>query len=185
MSTLSPEQPHEAWRPAPGFDGWYEVSNLGRVRSWRRTGAPEVRRATPRLLRGTFTELGYHLVKLTHPVFGVMDVGAHQLVLAAFVSARPALMVVDHINSTPSDNRVENLRWVTAAENLRHAVSQGRVRGRVGPRSFSPLDEEKVRTIRRQRADGASLKTLMNHFGVSMTTISKIVHGLIWREVQP
>ncbi len=173
----------EEWRVIPGFDGWYEASNVGQVRSWKCTGVVGVRRSRPRILSGRYTELGYLLVKLTHPVFGAMDVGAHQLVLAAFVGPRPLRGVCDHINATPSDNRVENLRWVSTVENIRHAAELGRIRGRVGPRGFSTLDAEKVRAMRRRRTEGAALKTLCVEFGVSMTTVSKVVNGLIWREV--
>jgi len=175
----------EEWRVVPGFDGWYEVSDHGDIRSWRLTAQREARRRIPRGLRGRHTELGYHLVKVTHPVFGAMDVGVHQMVLAAFVGARPEGMVCDHINADPSDNRVENLRWVTAAENQRHAVALGRITGRTGPRSFSPLDEVKVRAMRSRRAAGASLKALAADYCVSPTTVSKVVNGLIWRDVQP
>ena len=174
----------EEWRVVPGFDGWYEVSSLGRVRSWRLTARREARRTRPRMLRGQYTDLGYHLVKLTHPVFGVMYVGVHQMVLAAFVCARPERLVCDHINANPSDNRVENLRWVTTVANQHHAVALGHVTGRVGPRSFSPLDETKVREMRRRRNDGESLKALATDFNVSTTTVSKVVNNLIWREVQ-
>jgi hypothetical protein len=173
----------EEWRVVPGFDGWYEASPDGRVRSWKCTGVVGVRRSKPRILKGRYTELGYCLVKLTHPVFGAMDVGVHQIVLAAFVGARPLRGICDHINADPSDNRVDNLRWVTAAENLRHAAELGRIHGRTGPRGFSVLDPEKVRAMRRRRAEGAALKTLGAEFGVSMTTVSKVVNGLIWREV--
>jgi hypothetical protein len=139
----------EEWRVVPGFDGWYEASPDGRVRSWKCTGVVGARRSTPRLLHGLHTELGYHLVKLTHPVFGAMDVGVHQLVLAAFVGPRPLYAVCDHINANPSDNRVDNLRWVSAAENVQHAATFGHFSKRRGPRSHSRLDESKVLDGRR------------------------------------
>ncbi len=173
----------EEWRVVPGFDGWYEASPDGRVRSWKCTGVVGVRRAKPRILKGRYTELGYCLVKLTHPVFGAMDVGVHQLVLAAFVEPRPLYAVCDHINATPSDNRVENLRWLTAADNLRYAAALGRLCKRKGPRSHSLIDMEKAREIRARRAGGAALKALAQEFSVSVTAVSQIVNNLKWREV--
>jgi hypothetical protein len=173
----------EHWATIPGFDGWYEVSDRGRVRSWRHTGEADRRRASPRVLRGIFTELCYHVVKLTHPVFGPLNVGVHQLVLAAFIGPRPHLAVCDHINATPSDNRVANLRWITAAENVRHAANLGHLVGRHGPRASSPLDEARVRELRALRAGGASLKALAATFDVSTATVSRVVNGVLWKEV--
>jgi DNA-binding MurR/RpiR family transcriptional regulator len=122
-------------------------------------------------------------VKLTHPVFGAMNVGAHQVVLAAFRGPRPLHGVCDHINANPSDNRVENLRWVTQAVNVRHAAALGRLSKRTGPRSFSRLDEDQIRAIRRARGDGATLDLLAKQFGVSTATISRAVNCQTWREV--
>ena len=179
----------EEWREVPGFDRWYDVSNLGNVRSWRDRQHAGVRRREPRALSGRHTDLGYHEVRITHPVFGDMNALVHQLVLAAFVAHRPRRKVCDHINSTPSDNRVENLRWVSQAKNTQHAAAEGHLRGRwttrLGPRSFSPLNEDKVREIRRRRREGALLRELAKEFNASMTTVSQVANGLIWRDVTP
>ncbi|QVW70525.1 NUMOD4 motif-containing HNH endonuclease [Myxococcus xanthus] len=184
MSTSSLSPHDEEWRPVPGFDGWYEVSNLGRVRSWRTRAKLCCRADSPRVVPGRDRK-GYRAVKLTHPVLGKIAVGVHHLVLAAFVGPRPHGLICDHINANRSDNRSENLRWVTAPENIRHAAALGRMDGRPGARSHSPLTESDVRKIRRLRFTGERLKSLAVQFGVSLTTVSTIGRGRTWKEVQP
>ena len=169
----------EEWRVVPGFDGWYEVSNVGAVRSWRTPAKLNVRRESPRALVGGRDGKGYWCVKLTHPVLGKLIVFVHQLVLAAFEGPRGPGMICDHRNADRGDNAVGNLRWVTATENVRHAARSGRM----GPWAHSRLNPDRVREIRRQRADGVSLRTLADRFGVSASSISRVALGRGWREV--
>lgn len=175
--------PHEEWRLVPGFDGWYEASSLGLVRSWRTRAKLCTRANEPRVLPARDAGHGYRHVKLTHPVLGKVSVAVHHAVLAAFGRQRPHGMVADHINADRSDNRVENLRWVTSAENVAHAASLGRMDGRPGARSQSTLDEDAVREIRRLRAEGLKLTNIAKRFGVSDATISRIALGRSWSEV--
>ena len=112
---LSPEA--EAWRPIPGYDGGYEVSTLGRVRSLKGRSVTIVRQSTSRQ--------GYRAVSLCHK--GVArSRRVHHLVLEAFVSARPEGMWGCHANDVPNDNRLENLRWATPAENDLDKLLNGR-----------------------------------------------------------
>lgn len=118
----------ERWVPVVGYEGLYEVSDAGRVRSLDRV----VRRAVGgaeyvqpgRVLRPGTHRQGYMLVclrgkqgKRTHKV--------HRLVLIAFGGDRPGLKV-RHRNDIPGDNRLENLTWGTQADNMNDAVRNGR-----------------------------------------------------------
>lgn len=100
----------EEWRDVVGYEGLYQVSNTGKVRSmnYRRSGAA-------RDLVQTLTN-GYPIVCLSasgkqknHTV--------HTLVAAAFLGNRPDGYEVNHINAVKNDNRIENLEYVTPSEN--------------------------------------------------------------------
>ena len=107
----------EIWKDIKGYEGKYQVSNLGNVRSlnWRNTG-------TVRNLYLKPQNEGYLLVELankgkTH-TFSV-----HRLVANHFVSGYREGMVVNHLNEVKTDNRAENLEWCTHRENCTYGTS--------------------------------------------------------------
>ena len=102
----------EVWKPVVGFEGKYEVSNMGRVRSLI---------GGSRVLRQQRLHSGYTEVILVGNHRRV-----HRLVLEAFVGPRPDGYQCDHINTVRDDNRIENLRWVTASANQRNPITRGR-----------------------------------------------------------
>lgn len=120
-------QHSEEWRPVPGWDG-YEVSNHGRVRSWKKCRArPD--EALPRVLAAHPLPRGYLTLRLK-------DRGrrrsayVHRLVLEAFVGACPAGQECRHLNGDPEDNHLENLAWGTPAQNGQDRERHGsQVRG--------------------------------------------------------
>lgn len=99
----------ESWRDIPGSDGRYQVSDLGRVRS--------MRLLTPCPATGT----GYLAVTLT----GQVRVAVHVLVASAFLGPRPQGMEVNHIDCNRTNNRPDNLEYVTPSENVRHSFRSG------------------------------------------------------------
>ena len=113
----------EKWLPVVGWEGLYEVSDLGRVRSLDRLDARGNRRTGKLLAQSTLT-CGHRLVKLCrlglHTTFQV-----HRLMLTAFVGACPPGMEACHRNDVPDDNRLVNLRWGTRSENQRDSVRNG------------------------------------------------------------
>ena len=112
----------EIWLHIPGYDGYYEVSNLGRVRSVDRLIANSLGRTRwypGRILKEFHPRQpwSYPMVIVgRRPHQKVMKV--HSLVLAAFVGPRPEGMVTRHLNGDSTDNRLENLRYGTPSENM-------------------------------------------------------------------
>ena len=103
----------EEWRPVPGYDGYYEVSNQGRVRSGKGLMKP-------------WPVNGYgHLSVDFRRVKPYRKFQVHRLVLETFVGPCPEGMECLHKNGDPSDNRLENLRWGTSSENALDTVRHG------------------------------------------------------------
>lgn len=124
------------WMPIPGFEGQYEASDTGLIRSLDRyvttrrrahktgdemTEYQSLRKG--RILKpGTLKPSGHLHVVLA----GRFDRTVHTLVLEAFVGPCPPGMMARHLNDNPTDNQLENLCWGTRRENSYDAVKNGR-----------------------------------------------------------
>lgn len=108
----------ETWRPVVGYEGQYEVSDQGRVRSldrflvysWR--GKPCERFYPGKMLSLQVGSNGY-----PHVMLRGVTTNVHRIVTAAFYGPRPDGLVCCHNNGDPTDNRLENLRYDTQSEN--------------------------------------------------------------------
>lgn len=117
----------ERWLPIPGYEGYYEVSDAGRVRGINRkilcrNGV--VKNLRGRKIHGWHDELGYHCVMLRAPGKD-RQWKVHQLVALAFIGPRPEGMDTCHTNDDRSDNRAANLRYDTHSENAKDHVRAG------------------------------------------------------------
>ena len=102
----------EIWKDIPDYEGLYQVSSLGRVRSIRYNKTQTLK---------VYDDLrGYLSIKL-HNNKKIKNYKIHQLVAMAFLGHKPCgyKLVIDHINDNPSDNRVENLQLIEQRENCR------------------------------------------------------------------
>lgn len=117
----------ERWLPVAGFEGAYEVSDQGRVRSLDRfvrlvaQGVETQRRVHSRVLKPGASRSGHLSVAIGRGNSRLV----HQLVLEAFVGPRPAGHECLHDNHVPSDNRLTNLHYGTRSENVKMDYEAG------------------------------------------------------------
>jgi len=102
----------EQWRPIPGFEGLYEASNLGRVRSPRT------------ILKQRLSNKGYPVVELSKDGRSRESL-VHRQVLSAFQGGPPPGNECRHLNGIPTDNRIENLAWGSRSENTVDQIAHG------------------------------------------------------------
>ena len=112
----------EIWKDIPEYEGLYQVSNLGRVKSLPKEwtiGNTAIRRHSGMILKAGSKKGGYLMVNLCKNS-KCKQFWIHQLVAVIFLNHTPCglKLVVDHINDNPSDNRVENLQIVTHRYNI-------------------------------------------------------------------
>lgn len=168
----------EEWRDVAGYIG-YQVSNLGRVKSLARSvyhsggdlTIPVRILASNKEPSGT----GYHYVFLSQDG-RPKRFRVHTLVLTAFRGPAQG-RICRHLDSNPSNNRLENLQWGTHAENMADEYNNGH-----GPIRHFKLGEDDIRRIRRLR-NKMRLRVLAGDFGVSVTTIRNIQIGKTWGHI--
>lgn len=173
-------QQRERWLPVPGYEGFYEVSDMGRVRSVDRIDSRNHFRAAQemkqslidgRYLRVTLTRGGKEKTRKVH-----------QLVLEAFVGPRPCGMEGCHNNGIATDCRLPNLRWDTKKGNADDRRKHGTLR--YGNEHYAAkLSETQVREIYARRCAGESCGSLAREFGVSPQLISRIGKREIWKHL--
>lgn len=119
---------NEQWRDIAGYEGLYQVSNIGRVRSLDHV--VKTKRGKDMLVKGKDKSLlnrkGYMFVLLRNRRVQQMC-AVHRLVATAFIPNLDNKPEVNHIDANKSNNCVNNLEWVTGEENMRHAYDNGLV----------------------------------------------------------
>lgn len=160
-------QLQEKWRPVGGYEGLYEVSNLGNVRSLRAGG--------PRPVSRWFNEDGYPKVHLSNGRKQA-NLLVHRLVAKAFFGEKENVLhnEVAHLDGDRANARSDNLKWVSKVENHSHKRLHGTHR-----LSHSILSMG-VATLIRQR-DGTA-KELGRRYGVSAHAVYDIWQGKSWSE---
>jgi hypothetical protein len=176
----------EIWLPIKGYEGSYEVSNLGRVRSL--DGMVTAGHGSCRLRKGRILkprnvgnkETQYFAIQFP----GVGNKRIHRLVASAFIPNPDAKEQVNHKDGNKKNNCVENLEWVTAAENQAHAFATGlKVMPKGVEHYCAKLTPELVRKVRFLKKLGYSQVAIGKEVGVSQGYVWKIVSGKTWKHI--
>ena len=168
----------EQWRPVPGYEGLYEVSDLGRVKSVNRLcegGKGYLARFPGKLLKPqTCLRGGYLEVSLSkdgkrkHRTI-------HSLVAEAFLGARPEKYDVMHLDGNRKNNTLSNLRYGSRADNLHQTYEYG------GAQAAGKLTADDVHDIRKRLSTGSSPSDLAKEYGVNSAAIYHIRNGTTFK----
>lgn len=173
----------EFWKPVPGWEDRYLVSDAGRVKSLCHRGKP---RKVAALLSPAESSTGYHSVTFCRD--GVMTRKmVHRLVLEAFTGPCPDKHECGHLNGNPRHNYLANLKWITRKENAEHRDKHGQT-SRGEDRPLSVFTESEVRAMRMMMGCGFRKSKLVNlvveHKGCDPTVVRDILAFRTWRHVQ-
>lgn len=177
-SLTQPQLTIEEWRDIAGYEGIYQVSNLGNVRSIKSsTHAGIIRKPDRGWGDYPVVTLILKSVRKRHYI--------HALVCAAFHGPRPPGHNVNHKDANRQNNHADNLEWVTQSENVRHAISLLNLSGPQGERNGqASLKESDVHEIRALYATGNfTQKEIGKMFGVTRVAISAILIGRTWSHI--
>lgn len=167
----------EIWLPIAGFEGYYEVSNMGRVRSLDREicNGKGTRLRKGRILKYGDQNSGYLFAPLWKDNKGSCPL-VHRLVAIAFLPNPENKAFVNHKDGNKQNNLLSNLEWMTHKENHQHAVGLGLMNQGVNHYACK-LTYEDVIAIRRLSIRGIKNVELAKIFNVSPTTTCGIVKG--------
>lgn len=162
----------EDWRDIPGYEGHYQISDLGRIKSLQRWDSLG-RIVKERFLNQRKEKNGYIRIYLYDG--GGMKTRqrylVHRLIAQIFIGPCPKGYQVNHKNSCRYDNRAGNLEYVIHAENIRLG-------------KLAKLSKEDVRKIRKLLNHGITQRAIAKKYSVDASTISGIVIGRTWAGIE-
>lgn len=165
----------EIWKDIEGYNGNYQVSNLGNVRSMPRNGTVKY----PKMLKQKIQWNGRMSVSLNNKYRIRQSKSVHRIVAFAFIPNPENKPCINHIDGNPKNNSVENLEWCTHTENMKHAFATGLHSLKGDRHNNRKLDSEKVKLIRYLNGK-LSHADIAYCFGVCRPTITMILNNQIW-----
>ena len=160
----------EIWKDVPGYEGLYQVSSFGRVRSLDRMvwGGKAYYFKEGQIQKLQNNGNGYMYKQLKHEGTG-KNFYIHRLVMMTFVGDRPKNMVICHIDGDKTNNRLDNLRYDTYSENnidqFRHSDKRGK------------LSNSDVLKVREMCREGYQTKEISEFFNVGKWVVQNIKNG--------
>lgn len=182
------EESEEIWKPIPGYEGLYEVSNKGRVKSLERdiidkNGKKYHRKE--RILKSLPDGNGYFQVCLHDNKGESKRLRVHRLVAEAFIPNPDNKSQINHKNEIKTDNCIDNLEWVTAKENSNYGTHNERV-AKAGYRSVAQYTEDGnlVKVWSSLKRAGCSLGICYQNISAAARGVYKTSGGFVWKYVE-
>ena len=177
----------EIWKAIPGYEGSFEVSNLGNFRSLDRMvpsryGSPRNYPGKP--LKVEEMKDGYKRIVLMKDAKKKRYM-CHRLVALTFIDNPNNLPELDHLDGNRMNPSANNLEWVTHQENVRRAQEKGNYSGRyIGAKNpKAKLNDDIVKDIRKDFVNGLTQNKISKKYNIPWSTIHNIVTYQTWKHV--
>ena len=168
----------EIWKDVPSYEGRYQISNLGNVKSIERKDS--LGRIVKEKIRAfKYCKNGYHKMTLNGAA-GKRTETVHRLVLLAFKGY--SKLEVNHINGVKTDNRLENLEYCSHSLNMMHAHLTGLIDNRGEKNGRSKLTRACAERIKYGH-QGMTQQAIAKIYGVSIAQVSMIRSGKYWKHI--
>ena len=171
---------NEIWKQVVGYEGLYEVSNLGKIKSFY---------ISKNILKNCAERDGYFVIGLNKKKKR-KQFKVHRLVAQAFIPNLENKPCVNHIDNNPQNNNIFNLEWCTYKENTQHSLKQGRmvdmakIRGEtLGSKNPRALINEKQVLEIRSLVSKMKQKDIANLFLLKIKTVSAIIRRQNWKHI--
>lgn len=135
----------EIWKDIKNYEGLYQVSNLGNVRSFKKLNGHGLSE-TPHRLKPVYGRHDYYAVHLTKDKT-YKNALIHRLVAEAFIENKNNLPQVNHKDGNKYNNVVTNLEWCTCSYNIKHAYKTGLHKKYFGKDNFNSKEHKKFHNI--------------------------------------
>jgi len=171
----------EIWKQVVGYEGFYEVSNLGNIKSITRdvnTKGSKKRRHTGKPLKKILGSTGYlcaHLSKFNQS----RPMGIHRLVAHAFIGPQLTGYHTMHLDGDRTNNNIKNLRYGSPTCNAAFKVDDGTI-SRGIKRYNAKLSESKVKNIRELATQKIPYKHIAEKYNIGITTVCAVVKRQNW-----
>lgn len=173
----------ETWLPVMGYEGLYEVSNMGNFRSLDRivphNEGKLLRKMKGKILVKTKDKLGRNYINFSKNG-KTNKVRAHLIVAKHFIGPNPNRLDVCHNDGDNSNNCVTNLRYDTHKSNMEDMANHGR--SQRGEKNYNTVaTTEQVLKIRKLRKEGLFYKDICIQVGLSFDLVAKVCQGRTWK----
>lgn len=174
----------ETWKEIPGFEGYYQASDLGRIMSMTRIvkaggERPHEKLINWRILKPSWSH-GYHSYVLWKDHVGT-TIRAHSAVAYAFLGLRPEGAYVCHRDGDRANNCLSNLYYGTPTENVADARRHGTlaIGEKAGAAKLTSQDVKRIREMAKTHAQ----REISDKFGISQAQVSRVINGSHWRHI--
>lgn len=176
----------EIWKDVAGFEGYYQISNFGRVRSLDRIKCDGIR-MKGRIKKTHLDSCGYEMVQLRKDG-AIKHMSIHRLVATAFIPNPNNLPQVNHIDEVRNHNTIDNLEWCSVVynQNYGHRKEKASANSSGEKNSNHRLTEKDVLSIREKYIPGHpqyGVQALADQYGMKYVTICKIVQKRLWKNI--